>query len=303
MFVILLVQQDNIYYPNNKIMNDNIIFEKGMYGTKAIIRAAWRDSFLKILLDKEIDELELNDGKGWRGENVNFLQFLPNLRSLTIIDLNIKSIDAVHYLNELEKVQLSTYSKVPIDFNCFPKLTNCGFEWIKGSDSLFECSGLKYLGLNRYDKRYSDIFYQLINLNRLTLLNSPFENLQGFSLLEKLTYLSMTNLKNITSLHGLEDLHNLEELEIQRCKGIGDISDVLKLNKLKRLLLIDIGDIASIKGIENLTELKDFLFYESTNIIDGDLSSILKLKNISNISFQNRKHYTHRREDFGKLYM
>jgi hypothetical protein len=284
-------------------MIDNIVFEQGMYGTKAIIKSAWQDSFLKILLNKEINELELNDGKGWRGENVNFLQSLPNLKSLTIIDFNIKSIDAVHCLHELQKIQFSTYSKVPINFNSFPKLTNCGFEWIKGSDSLFECSNLKNLGINRYDKRSSDVFSQLVNLEKLTILNSPIENLQGLSSLRKLLYLSMANLKEVTALRGLEDLQQLEELEIQRCKGIGDISEVFRLNKLKRLLLIDIGDIASIKGIENLKELKDFLFYESTNIIDGDLSPILKLKNLSKISFQNRKHYTHRREDFGKLYI
>lgn len=94
----------------------------------------------------------------------------------------------------------------------------------------------------------------------------------------------------------------LEELEIQRCKGITAISEVFKLGKLKRLLLIDLGGIASIGGIENLTELEEFLFYESTNIVDGDLSPITRLKKLSKISYQNRKHYSHRREQFGKLY-
>jgi len=283
-------------------MSESIVFEKGMYGTKAIIKATWQDSFLINLLDKKIKELELNDGKGWRGENVNFLQSLPNIQSLTIIDLNIKSIDSIHCLNELQKIHLSTYCKSPINFHSFPKLTNCGFEWIKGSDSLFECTTLRSLGINRYDKQNCDAFSNLFNLEKLSILNSPIEYLQGLSSLRKLQYLCIANLKKVTSLHGLEDLQNLEELEVQKCKGIGSISEVLKLIKLKRLLLIDIGDIASIKGIENLTGLRDFLFYESTNIIDGDLSPVLKLKNLSKISFQNRKHYTHRREDFEKLY-
>lgn len=283
-------------------MSDNIVFEKGLYGTKAIIKSAWQDSFLRNLLDKEINELELNDGKGWRGENVIFLQSLPNLKSLTIIDLNIKSIDSIHYLNELRKIEISTYCKTPVNFNSFPKLTECGFEWIKGSDSLFESSSIQKLFINSYDKKSSAEFSRLLNLEELSILNSPIENLQGLSLLKKLKTLRLANLKKVTSLHGLEDLQYLEELEVQRCKGIGAISEILKLNKLTRLLLIDIGDIASIKGIENLTELKDFLFYESTNIIDGDLSPILKLNNLSKISFQNRKHYTHKREDFGKLY-
>ena len=62
------------------------------------------------------------------------------------------------------------------------------------------------------------------------------------------------------------------------------------------------GNIESIKGIEELKELSIFLFYESTNIIDGDISPVFKLANLSKISYQNRKHYSHKREEFGKLY-
>lgn len=48
------------------------------------------------------------------------------------------------------------------------------------------------------------------------------------------------------------------------------------------------GNVESIQGIEKLTELEDFLFYESTIIVDGDLSPITCLPNFKNISFQNR---------------
>ncbi len=40
------------------------------------------------------------------------------------------------------------------------------------------------------------------------------------------------------------------------------------------------------------------MFYESTNIIDGDLKPITKLNKLNKVSFQNRKHYTHNREAF-----
>lgn len=283
-------------------MNNRIEFEEGLFGTKATIKGTWHDSFLKMIIEKDVKELELNDGKGWKGENIDFVTSLPNLKSLIIIDFSIKSIEAIHSLNGLIKLQLSTYSKKPINFNAFPNLVECGFEWIRGSESLFECSGLIALGINRYDDTNSTSFSKLVHLKKLTIMNSKIENLKGLAILSHLNYLSISNLKNLTSLHGLQNLHELEELEIQRCKGISTISEVLQLTKLKRLLLIDLGDIASIKGIENLTELREFLFYESTNIIDGDLLPIKKLKNLNKISFQNRKLYSHKREDFGKLY-
>jgi hypothetical protein len=64
--------------------------------------------------------------------------------------------------------------------------------------------------------------------------------------------------------------------------------------------LLNIGNIETIKGIENLKDLNDFIFYESTNILDGDLYPITKLENLKKIAFQNRRHYSHKREDFLK---
>jgi hypothetical protein len=283
-------------------MINNIEFEKGLLGTKAIIKGLWHDSYIKLFSEREVKELELNDGKGWRGENIDFLTFLPYLKSLILIDFGVKSIEAIHTLKGLLKLEILTYSKTPINFNAFPNLLQCGFEWIKGSDSLFEISSLQKLFINSYDKKDSAVFSNLFNLKELSILNSKIENLQGLTSLKNLRILRLGNLKKVTSLQGLQNLVELEELEIQRCKGISNISELLKLNKLKHLLLSDLGDITSIKGIECLTELKDFLFYESTNITDGDLSPITKLKSLNKISYQNRKHYSHRREDFGKLY-
>jgi hypothetical protein len=40
------------------------------------------------------------------------------------------------------------------------------------------------------------------------------------------------------------------------------------------------------------------MFYDSTNILDGDLAPVQRHNGLSRISFQNRKHYSHRREQF-----
>ena len=70
-------------------MKNNIEFENGTFGTKAIIKGLWEDRYLKSLLERDVQELELNNGKGWIGENVDFLRFLPNLKSLIIISVQI----------------------------------------------------------------------------------------------------------------------------------------------------------------------------------------------------------------------
>lgn len=279
-------------------MNYSINLEQGIFGTKAVIKGIWKDSYLDFLLENEVQELELNDGKGWTGVNLDFLKDLPDLKSIIIIDLKIKSIEPIHNLKELVSLNVITYSKDPINFKSFPKLVECGFEWIKGSESLFEMSNLKKLFINRYNKNDSDVFSKLVNLESLSILNSQIENLLGISSLRKLQNLRLGNLKKISTLQGLENLKDLETLEIQKCKGISDVSVIFNLTKLKQLFLIDMGNISSINGIENLTSLNEFLFYESTNISDGDLIPLKNLPSLRKISFQNRKHYTLKSEDF-----
>jgi hypothetical protein len=282
-------------------MSDSIEYENGFFGLKAIIKAPWTDIFLDELLNRNIVELELNDGKGWKGENLDFLENLKHIKALTVIDLRLKFIKGVNNLRELVKLDLVTYSSEKVDFNSFESLIDCTFEWIKGCDSLFESTSLKYLFINNYKGKNSNVFSNLINLEKLSIMNSSMENIDGLSDLNMLKALRLANLKNITSLKGIEKLTKLQELEIQRCKGISKIDDIFHLVDLKRLLLLDIGVINSLKGIGKLINLEEFLFYESTNIADGDISPLLTLRRLKNISFQNRKHYTHKREEIQKI--
>ena len=102
----------------------------------------------------------------------------------------------------------------------------------------------------------------------------------------------------LTSLKGIETLANLEELEIHTCRGIGSIEEVGSLSHLQKLHLDNDGDIESLKPLEKLNSLVSLSFYESTNILDGDLSPLLHhQKSLSRVSFQNRRHYSHRREE------
>ncbi len=279
-----------------------IDFEQGKFGLKATIKVRWTDSLIELLRERNIRELELNIGKGWRGKSIEFLKELPSLKALTVQDQTLEAIEPIHSLHNLVELGLSTYSDTPVDFSAFPKIEKCGFEWIKGSDSLFDCVGLKSLGINNYKKKSSEPFSKLKQLEHLAILNSGIGELNGVFGLTNLSTLRLTRLRKIDSLGGIEALTNLEELEIQTCKGINSVLPSFSLNKLKKLFLLNIGNIDTLHGIENLTELEQLVFDESTNIIDGDLSPILSLRKLKKVAFQNRRHYTHRREDFGRLY-
>lgn len=283
-------------------MNNIIKLEQGTYGIKAILLAGWQDSFLTYFKENNVVELYLNSTFGWDDDNLFFLEKLPNLLNFKILNYKIKSLKGIEFLRELRCLDILTYSKTHIDFSNYPKLEACGFEWIKGSDSLFNCTNLKRLMINNCDKKNSNIFSHLTNLEVLSILNCPLENLNGLNKLKALKYLCISNLKFLTSFQGIDKLKKLEELEVQKCKGINSISELSNLTNLKKLLLLDMGNIESIKVLEELNNLEIFLFYESTNIVDGDLSPLIRLKKLSKVSFQNRRHYSHQREDFGIAY-
>ena len=112
----------------------------------------------------------------------------------------------------------------------------------------------------------------------------------------------MANLKRLESLAGIEGLEALEELEIHTCRAIRSIDEIGSLSNLKKLRLNNDGEIESLKPLEKLSTLEEVSFYESTNILDGDLSPLLRQNRLSRVSFQNRRHYTHRREEFVPAY-
>jgi len=254
------------------------------------------------LVDKGVVEVELNEGKGWRGADILFLAELSQLESFKIIDFKISSVNPIHFLYRLRTLEVATYCRTEIRFSTFPRLEECALEWRPQAASLFDCLTLKRLFINRYDGKDVAPFTRLANLESLAILNAPVEDLHGLGILKSLRSLRLGNLKRLTSLAGIEELTNLEELEIHTCRAVRSIQEIGFLSRLKKLHLNNDGDIESLGPLKKLNGLESVLFYESTNILDGDLSPLLGQNKLSRVSFQNRRHYSHRREEFGVAY-
>jgi hypothetical protein len=287
-------------------MNSGITIEHGKYGRRAVITSTWSKEMAKYLLDHNVVELELNDSKGWIGSDLSFLSELAQLESFEILDLrsSIHDISAIHFLHNLKKLDVATYCSTEIKFSAFPKLESCSLEWGKRkAQSLFDCKTIKELFLNRYNGKDTLSFSKLINLESLAILSAPIENLHGLSQLNKLRLLRLALLRKLSSLAGIEGLGQLEELEVDTCSRIGSIEEVGCLSKLRKLALNNDGEIKSLKPLAKLSNLESVLFVESTNILDGDLMPLLHQRKLSRVSFQNRRNYSHRREDFGDAYL
>jgi Leucine-rich repeat (LRR) protein len=278
-------------------MAKDVSLQSGTYGIRAVVHSAWSKEIADFVRRERAVELELNMAKGWHGSDVSFLAEMPDLESFEIFDFKIKDIAPIHFLHNLRNLGITTYCSTEIKFSAFPRLESCGLEWRPKAASLFDCATLKKLFVNRYKGRDVSDFGRLVSLESLAILTAPIANLQGLSPLTRLRSLRLGNLRRLTSLGGIEHLANLEELEVHTCRKIRSIDEVGALSKLQRLYLNNDGDIESLKPLMNLTGLVSVSFYESTNILDGDLSPLLLQKSLTRVAFQNRRHYSHRSEE------
>jgi hypothetical protein len=279
-------------------MHQAVDFEDGAHGRRATLRGPWSPEMGVSLRAQAVVELVLNQAKGWRGDDLSFLAELPQLLAFDILDLRIKDIEPVHRLHELRRLGITTYCKTPLSFAAFPHLEDCALEWRSKATSLFDCLTLRKLFVDNFRGNDLDPFGRLTALESLAILNAPVETIQGLTPLGQLQQLRLANLKRLVSLAGLEELAALEELEIHTCRGIKSIEQIGRLQRLRKLTLANDGPIESLKPLAKLENLEWVLFYESTNILDGDLGPLLAQKKLSRVAFQNRPHYTHRREDF-----
>jgi Leucine-rich repeat (LRR) protein len=279
------------------------LLEQGPFGIRAVLTSDWSPEIRRDLFKQPIAELELNRGKGWHGRDLSFLSDFPELLALRVNGRTAESVSPIHALHNLRALDIMTYCKTEIRFGEFPHLIECALQWRPKATSLFDCVGLKKLFVTGFSGSDTAPFGRLKNLESLAILGSPVRNLEGLRPLVNLRSLRLGDLRKLETLGAIEDLIQLEKLEINVCRKIGSIEEIGSLINLRELYLDNMGDIQSSKPLESLHQLRRLTFVESTNILDGNLSPLFCLPNLEMTSFQNRKYYSNRREDFRPAYL
>ena len=270
----------------------------GRVGKRMELRGAWNREFAEQMRLAGVQELEINYAKGFVGKDISFLADLDWLEGLLLIHRTLPDDTAVQSLSSLRLLDLNTYCRNPINFSAFPRLEECSLEWRSGAASLFQCHTISRLFINSYTAKHSESFRSLHGLTELRIANGALSDLSGLSSCRNLDFLGLYNLKRLPNLQGLGELAGLERLELNGCRNIRNIDEIAKLRHLRVLHLCDDGHISSLKPLADLVELEEFLFYESTNILDGDLSPLIQLPSLKKVVFAERVHYSHRRLDF-----
>jgi len=268
-------------------------------GPKLKLVGTWGPEETAELNRSRIRRLEVNRAKGFRGETLDFLAEAGALDALEVIDMTIRDIGGIHRQSSLIRLKLSTYDKSPVDLSAFPRLESCFLEWRTGADSVFSSSSLRELYINGFPdedlQRVSSL--ELLHSLRLGGCRRLLLSLSGVDRLRDLRDLGIYDAWKLTTLAGIDELGgHLTSLRLAVCRKVANLSPIESCRLLRRLDISDMGTIDSLKPLDGLTDLEELYFSGTTNIRDGDLDGIARLPRLRAVGYQNRRHYTHRRE-------
>lgn len=274
---------------------------KGEFGLEAIVMTNPTPDVLSSL--QNVQAIELNYSKGWKGDNVSFLSKLPQLISLKIVDRSIASVAPIHCLHSLRRLVVDTYCRTAIDFNEFPQLEKCYIEYRPDLIGLERCQSLTSLAVNKLKPKHWECIVQLKRLEKLILLGASISELVGINSLSNLRSLRLAALRRISTLDPLEGLRQLDHLVVDTCRKVEKIDPISKLANLRAISLDNLDEIESVASISEISTLVAFSFSGSTNVLDGDLES-LYIRKMPFVDFRDRPHYSRRCSEFSqKPYM
>lgn len=207
---------------------------------------------------------------------------VPNLTSLTLIDCNLQEVDRIADLENLEYLDISTFSGWGTDVTDYSTLSA-----LKNLKTL-NMAWYNDYAYNDYGLTDASFINELTNLEVLDLFGTGIEN-YDLSGLSKLRRLAISHCDPNTIFEQLESsgaINNLEMLDISRTI-IGDRFISNHLSKASNLheLYIMFDGLSSLEGIENLSALnKLYINNNSTyNIPMSEYSRLGSLENVKDL--------------------
>ena len=165
---------------------------------------------------------------GFKQDDLDFFREIPFIRQVWFWEINLKNIDGMYALKELEYFGVSD-KRPAIDFSKFSHLKKAVWQPIRKDSGLESLDGLEELNVWRFkpkDKSYDSIKLPT-NLRKLDL-----------------------NWCNPVSLSDMPVLSNLEELQIHYCRNLESIENLFKIApNLKRLVITRCANLSDFEVV------------------------------------------------------
>ena len=273
----------------------------GIFGTVLRLQQEWEDSFLKVVDDNNVKEVELNHSWGWKHHgNLAFLAGLKDKRllALRLLDSMIVDLVPIHQLSGLQDLSVGTDKHTEIDLVHFPDLERIVLELNSRARSFSAGKSLRVLHVFNSGGKDASEFAGLESLEFLDIRTGPMRTIRGLSTSRKLKYVHLSHLTKLETLVGLDAAPSLEELTIDTCKKIKTLAPLSRLTNLRLIEMNNCGSIESLEPLANLKKIESIRIAQTTDIVDGDIKLLKKLPILKKVYFRERDHYNLRNDDF-----
>jgi hypothetical protein len=228
-------------------------------------------------------------------DGIEFLQGLLGLLGLRIVTSKVVDLSPLESCTDLIEFCFVGRSFAPVDLSRLPRLAQVYIDpYTKDFDSVFNSISVCDLTLQKFSTPDLSAFSNLPNLEKLSIWGgSEATNLSGLGGCKKLSHLELKWMTRLVSPHGIErcPLTGFHLDTVSKKFVIGDTFQ--SLGMLRELTLANCRQIPSLSFLGSLPRLERFFFYENTDVVDGDLSHILIHPSLRQVSFKDRKHYSH----------
>lgn len=235
-------------------------------------------------------------------ENLEFLRDYPSLLYLEIENVSAKGLRCIESVSNLRGLRLES-PKAGLDFSCFPQLEEFIGDWHPDNTGVGNCGELRSLnafGFRSLQPGLSSLA-DCVRLERLYLVRPGITSLGDIDALEDLRYLDIAYAPKIQDLTPLAASKvDLREIQLTNLKNISAYAPLAGIRRLRRLILsrcAPMADLAWTKGMDYL----DFFTFVETKVLNGDLSPLLSLPLLRNVSGGNRRDYSHSDKELDSL--
>lgn len=285
------------YFRENRVAYDGYSLEETHEGTRLFVNGVWTSQIEALLEDGSIHTLVLNRAHGFEAPSLEFLRPWP-LRGLHVLFPPLKDLSPIRRLRESLtdlKLEIFPTGEGVLDIEGFSRLQHLSVSWKMIEDQVSKITTVENLYLDRYSCPDLVPLAPLVSLRSLRMKERPkiksLHGLQTFSRLERLAIHGASQLADDSALQGSSAATSLRELQLEACRKLSNMDNVSLASDLQFLNMGDCGDLESLAPLRRMRNLQRLSLYESTRILDGDLSPVLDLPELTDFRIANRRNY------------
>lgn len=247
------------------------------------------EKIVQCLREEKITHLIISTyGNCYRVDLTN-LKYMPFIESLALDSAGYINTKTLESLPLLKSLWLNENFGEVINLEPLKNLRKLILYSCNNVTGIETICGLHTLKLGKYKEKNLLKLSNLTELEALEFVQPKCESFLGIEKLTKLKCLTVFYASKLLSIDNIKFLTNLEYLDFSNCKKIESFEALNYLVNIINVGISQSADLENVKWIEKMPQLQKATIL-MTNVIDGDISLLVK---VPMHSYTNKKHFNY----------